>query len=535
MLPEDKYFNTLSEKELWQRYCGFLDLSMEEFLNIQKELLLDEIKLVANSVLGKSIMNGTKPHNVDEFRKMVPLTTYADYEPYLSKLNEDVLAAKPYFWCHSAGRRGEFKWVPQSREAVDKASKYYLGGIIMATTSQKGKINIGPGMKLLTVVAPPPYTSGSVVRALAERFSVKIIPPLEGSENESFKERIMKGFKIAMKEGVDVIGSLASILVKMGEALQERENSKKPSLSYLHPGLMARLLRAWWRSKREKRKILPKDIWGAKGILVGGLDTEIYKDAVEYYWGAQPYEFYAGTEGLHYAMPAWTRKGMIFLPDMMFLEFIPYESISQQGVDSTNKHLDTVLLNEVEEDKMYELVMTQFYGMPLLRYRTNDIVKFITLEDHEAGIKLPSMTIQRRIDEVITLAGLVKLDEKTIWKAINNSGIEYYEWMAVREHSNNQSNIRLYLETKNKQDVDELAHLIDKQLKEIDVDYRDVEAYLNYRPIMVTLLQSGTFRRFTEEKEGEGVNIAHLKPAHMNAPDAVVQAVLKISKELEVV
>ncbi len=532
MLPEDKYFNTLSEKELWQRYCGFLDLSMEEFLNIQKELLLDKMELVANSVLGQKIMKGAVPHSVDEFRSMVPLTTYADYEPYLSERNEDVLAAKPHFWCHSAGRRGEFKWVPQSREGVDKASKYYLGGIIMATTSQKGKINISPGMKLLTIVAPPPYTSGSVVRALAERFSVKIIPPLEGSENESFKARIIKGFKTSMKEGVDVIGALASVLVKMGEALQERENSRKPSLSYLHPGLMMRLLRAWWRSKREKRKILPKDIWGAKGILVGGLDTEIYKDAVKHFWGAQPYEFYAGTEGLHYAMPAWTRKGMIFLPDMMYLEFIPYEIISKQGVDSNDKNLRTILLDEVEEGKMYELVMTQFYGMPLLRYRTNDIVKFITLGDHEAGIKLPSMTIQRRIDEVITLAGLAKLDEKTIWKAINNSGIKYNEWMAIREYSNNQINMRLYLEMKSKQDVEELAQLIDKQLKEIDVDYKDIEAYLDYQPIRVTILQPGTFLRFTEEKEREGVNIAHLKPPHVNAPDDVVQAVLKISKEL---
>lgn len=112
MLQEDKYFQTLNEAELWQRYCGFLDLSIDEFMDIQKELLIDEIEQVSDSLLGKKIMGGRKPQSVEEFRRVVPLTTYDDYEPYLSEQQEDVLAEKPVFWCHSAGRGGYFKWVP---------------------------------------------------------------------------------------------------------------------------------------------------------------------------------------------------------------------------------------------------------------------------------------------------------------------------------------------------------------------------------------------------------------------------------------
>ena len=40
----------------------------------------------------------------------------------------------------------------------------------------------------------------------------------------------------------------------------------------------------------------------------------------------------------------------------------------------------TVLLNEVEPKKRYEVVITNFYGKPLLRYRTYDIVEFPVLE-----------------------------------------------------------------------------------------------------------------------------------------------------------
>ena len=34
-----------SKEEIWEEYCGFLTLSSEEFMNIQKRLLLEQIEL----------------------------------------------------------------------------------------------------------------------------------------------------------------------------------------------------------------------------------------------------------------------------------------------------------------------------------------------------------------------------------------------------------------------------------------------------------------------------------------------------------
>ncbi|GAI97446.1 unnamed protein product, partial [marine sediment metagenome] len=56
MLSEDRYFKTLSEDDLWKRYCGFFDLSIDAFMDIQKELLMDQIEMVSDSALGKKIM-----------------------------------------------------------------------------------------------------------------------------------------------------------------------------------------------------------------------------------------------------------------------------------------------------------------------------------------------------------------------------------------------------------------------------------------------------------------------------------------------
>jgi hypothetical protein len=405
MLSEDKYFEELTEDELWQRYCGFLDLSISEFMDIQKELLIDEIERVANSTLGKKIIGNKKPVSVEEFRRIVPITTYKDYEPYLSQKKEEALAEKPYIWCHSSGRGGYFKWIPYTAEFINKTSVRALATLILASCTQKGQVNISPGIRLLLTLPPPPYVSGSLFLAFAEQFSFTAMPPADTMKNETFQERVQEGFRLALKEGVDFIGAIASILVTVGEQFSGQARGIKLSTSMLHPKIVMRLLRAWVNSKRGKRAILPKDIWPVKGILTGGVDTSIYRDAIAYYWGKQPYEFFVSTEAHYLAIQTWNKKGMVFAPDQLFHEFIPYEEEEYKHQDSKDYQPSTVLLDEVQEGKSYEVVITQLCGMPLLRYRTKDIIKVIGLIDEETGVNIPHIVFQHRIGETINLGG----------------------------------------------------------------------------------------------------------------------------------
>lgn len=41
-------------EELWQRCCGFIDLSIDEFMAIQRWLLLDQIQLVNKREVGNN-------------------------------------------------------------------------------------------------------------------------------------------------------------------------------------------------------------------------------------------------------------------------------------------------------------------------------------------------------------------------------------------------------------------------------------------------------------------------------------------------
>lgn len=275
--------------------------------------------------------------------------------------------------------------------------------------------------------------------------------------------------------------------------------------------------------------MLPRDLWSVKGIATGGVDTTIYGGDINRYWGIEPCEVYGSTEaGILLAIQGWNREGMVFFPDNVFLEFIPYEEVVRSQKDK-NYQPSTVLLNGVEEGKLYEVVITQFYGMPLLRYRMQDIIEIVALEDEEAGVVLPHINFARKMGETIDLGGLAELDEKTIWQAIAHTGIKYTDWSAFKEYEHDQSFLRLFLELKEERDVTEVGTMIDEQLKIVDIDYEDVGSYLNLQPVRVTLLSPGTFQRYTEERIKEGADLAHLKPAHMNAPESVIQCLLQLS------
>ncbi|MFO8010471.1 MAG: GH3 auxin-responsive promoter family protein [Dehalococcoidia bacterium] len=529
MLPEDKYFETEDESKIWERYCGFLDLSVADFMHIQRRLLMEQMELVSDSPLAREIMAGKKPKSLDEFRNSIPLTTYNDYEQYLSEQREDVLAEKPVFWCHSAGRGGFFKWMPYTKRGSEVCIKRVMGGLMLAGAGSRGEVHIKPGMRMLLLLAPRSYTSGMLFEQLSKRFSIEFIPPQEKAEQMEFQERIEKGFEMALRTGVDGIFAIASVLGKMGESMAERAQGMRFSPGMLYPPVTLRLLRAFFQSVVAGRSIYPKDLWKAKVIFTGGTDATIYKDQIAYYWGKVPWEGYGATEAFPIAMQGWNKKWLTFIPDVAFYEFIPEEELRREKAES-GYYPSTVTFDEVKPDKTYEVVLTSFYGMPLMRYRMGDLVTFKSRGDSQAGINLPQAVVKSRIGCTINIGGLTDLDEKTIWQAIANSGIKYEDWLARKEYDSNKTFLSLYLELKGDSTPPHIESMIDKHLREIDPDYRDVGDLLSQQPVKITLLSSGTFQRYYQEMQKAGTDLAHLKPPHMNASDKIIERVMHLSK-----
>jgi len=194
--------------------------------------------------------------------------------------------------------------------------------------------------------------------------------------------------------------------------------------------------------------------------------------------------------------------------------------------EDNNYQPSTVLLNGVKPGERYEIITTSFNGMPFLRYRLGDLIRVVAMEDKEAGIKLPQMVFESRADDLIDIAGFTRLDEKTMWQAITNTGIKYEEWSARKEYREDKPVLHLYIELKEEINTEELEKLIHRELANGDPGYRDLENMLGIRPLRVTALPAGSFQQYYEEKRKEGVTLAQLKPPHMNASDAAIETLV---------
>jgi hypothetical protein len=525
MITKDELFKTGDQQRIWQKYCGFLDLSLQEFMEIQEQLLMEQIELVHDSPLAKKFMP-KKPKDMSEFRQLVPLTTYDDYAPYLNDKNEDSLAAKPYLWCHTSGRGGMFKWVPYTERGIENFVRLCATTTILACTTRKGGVNFGRGLRVLQNMPPSPYISGITSQLMEEYLDCQTMPPSKKYQDAAFEERMQAGFQMALRNGVDMLVSLTTVLVKMGERFTESSGKMKFSRRMLHPRILWTFIRALLRSKRAGRPMLPKDLWPIKGLICYGADTAIYREQLRYYWGKEPFETYASTETGVLAVQAWNRKSMTFVPSSCFLEFVP-EDEWRKSQEDKDYQPSTVLLNEVKPGERYEMIVTSFYGMPFLRYRIGDLIKIVALKDEEAGINLPQMAFESRADGLIDIAGFTRLDEKTIWQAIYNTGIKNEDWSTRKEYDEDKPIIRLYIELKEESDVKELERLIHQELLSLNRNYEDLESMLGIQPLRVTVLPKGSFQRYYNEKQKAGLDLAHLKPPHTNASDVVIQDLVK--------
>jgi hypothetical protein len=511
-------------KELWQMCCGFLSLSTDEFMAIQQRLLVQQLELLNHCAIGEKIMRGAKPKSLEEFREMTPLTTYKDYCPELLEKREDVLPARPEEWVHTSGRSGEYpcKWIPLTPEFLQEMSVISFGIAILSTSKDWGDTSrVVENPRIINAVAPRPYMSGAMAKMMGLQSSFNFMPPLEDMDKMTFEERIQFGFEQALSQGLDGFCGLSLILVKVGEKFGQASN-KASVMPYLkRPRAALRLAGGLIKSKLAGRPMLPRDLWTVKGIISGGLDSWVYKDRIKELWGRYPLDVYAGSEGGVYATQTWDYAGMTFVPNLNFLEFIPEDELIKWEMDRSYKPR-TLLLNEVKAGKEYEVVLTNFHGGAMVRYRPGDMIRITSLRNEKLGIELPQMVFARRADDIIDF-GVIRLNEKVIWQAIENSGVPYEDWIANKEAGENMA-LHIYMELKDGSQISaaDIASAVYNNIV-ADDDNQDTAAEIRSDftnlidfKIEVTLLPKGTFNSYIEQKRSEGADLAHLKPPHIN-------------------
>jgi hypothetical protein len=500
---------------------------MSEFMNIQEQLMLEQLELLQKCELGKKLLRGVKPRSVHEFRRLVPITTYPDYAPYLPDKKEEALPMKPLLWQRTSGRSAEYsyKWVPVTPGLYRELGDMFMALLLFASCQERGEMFLQEHDRFLYGLAPPPYASGCWARRVDDEKIFDFLPPVDQAEGMTFQKRIEEGFKMGMSQGIDIMAGISVMLIAVGERFGQGGGLKRALPLLAKPRLLARLTMASLRARAQGRHMLPRDIWRLKALVSTGTDAQVYRERIKEMWGRYPLDIYGCTETNIIAMQTWDYGDMTFVPNLNLLEFMPEDEYTKWSADQAYQPR-TVLLNEVIPGQRYVMVLTNFLGGPFVRYMNGDMIEITAIRNAKLNINIPQMSFYSRADGAIDFT-YASFTEKTIWQAIENAGLAYVDWVARKETEDNPR-LHVYLELKDhSRSAPEVTAAIDGQLRILKEDYRHMKEDQNFDLLKVTLLPEGAFKRYIAKRQAAGADVAHLKPPHINPVEDALETLLE--------
>ncbi|MBQ5672420.1 MAG: GH3 auxin-responsive promoter family protein, partial [Oscillospiraceae bacterium] len=218
-----------TKEEIWEEYCGFLTLTSEDFMAIQNRLLMEQIELWSASGLGQSILKGKYPRTIEEFREMVPLTTYEDYANTLLGKQTSALPCDPVLWVQTSWEGGvhPIKTAPYTKGMLDTFKHNVMSCLILATSKKKGDFDINVTDHMLYALAPMPYVTGLLPLLFKDEIDIEFLPSVKDAVNMSFKERNVQGFKLGMKKGIEYFFGLGSVLYYVSQSITSMQSGQK--------------------------------------------------------------------------------------------------------------------------------------------------------------------------------------------------------------------------------------------------------------------------------------------------------------------
>ena len=515
-----------SKEEIWNEYCSFLNITSEEFMNIQKRLLLEQMELWVSSGLGQSILKGKYPRTIEEFREMVPLTTYDDYAPILLSKQVNSIPGEPVLWIQTTWEGGvhPIKTAPYTKAMLETFKHNVISCLILCTSRKKYDFDINVTDHMLYALAPLPYLTGLLPLLLEEEIDIEYFPSVKDAVKMTFKERNKQGFKMGMKKGLEIFFGLGSVLYYVSQSIgsmQSSNKSLKDRLLGTSPKMLFRYLVAKDKCKKENRDLLPKDLFHLKGFMYAGTDNRCYKADLEKMWGVAPMELFAGTEPTCIGCETWNREAMYFFPDACFYEFIPEDELDKNLANPGYKPR-TVLWDEVVPGGVYELVITVFKGGAFARYRVGDVFRCTGIGSSKENNEIPRFEFVDRVPQIIDIAGFTRITEKSISQAIKLSRLPIAAWTAKKEFTEDyRPYMHLYVEMQRSNLVNSAIsiRILQDQLgiyfRYIDQDYEDLKKILGIDPLKITMLKCGTFELY-ERRYGSKIRTMNPESCDIN-------------------
>lgn len=465
-----------------------IDASTENAGALNRELLLRIIRKNSGTEYGRKY-GFSEIRDVDAYRRQVPFTVYSDYEPYIERMTQkgeqNVLTAEPpVYYAETSGTTGKPKNVPVTADGLRTFLDFTTAPMPAVISefyrnTRQTDIEYGKEFAALSLVRNV-FPSGTPYGSLSATFT----EDGDGDEEEdgdidffgcyeTTPEAVMRcGGKADMKylhtryavAEPDVVYLTSAYIPALVDLMDYIRDHHEMLVRDIREGVIDPAIRIPADLRKTLEDALEPDPGRADELekeFAKGFDRTIMKRiwpglaAVCAIWAGNylPYarklQQYSGRSIPYYTMSYLASEGVFgmarhpfdpyycMLPESCFYEFIPAD-----GEDREDGCPATLLLDEVEEGKKYELVITNQSGF--YRYRMGDVVRVAGFYN-----ETPMVEFCFRKKNVLSLTG-EKVTEDDLVSAMRElerrSGIRFTDFCVYPDQMGKQGRYVVYIE-----------------------------------------------------------------------------------------
>lgn len=497
------------------------------------------------------------------YKKQVPLTDFADYEPYIEEIaagKESVLTADPvlYFGL-SSGTTGKQKRIPtttHSQKIVKLSHMFEQHGLLRQAlhSARRG----GKGLMLMNMLdggsTPSGIPTGSGTAGGVKSMQ-KLLPyfwtsPLEvlSIGDQAAANYLHLLFALMETNLTYIMAPFASGICQLFGVLEQKgpqltkdlhEGRIDPNLE-LEPKLR-QILESKLKANPARSAALDQALAnGLEGIAarlwprlshvsgVAGGSFEIYTGKLKYYIGHTPIysAIYAATEAMIGLAPEVNKPTYVVSPRAAYFEFIPV-------AESESANPPTLDLDELEVGQNYEIVLTTYAG--LYRYRLGDVVKAVGTYNAS-----PVVEFLYRKGQLLNLTG-EKTSEAAVQEAISQTAkslnLLIDDYTVTLGLGAAAGNYNFFLEACDIQgptaaDPTQLRVTLESNLRRINPRYEAAVKGKRLSPCTVKLVRPGTFQKIRQELIHRGASPNQVKvPRLLKDPSLINLLAENISRE----
>ncbi len=522
----------------------------------QNALLRKILRRSRTSEYGKKYHFGSIA-TVEEYRRTVPLTTYADYAPYIERMMQGernlTYTGRNVRYCTSSGSVGKPKMLPKS---VNDLWKMQCIGFSCSVATAAHHLRRTKGIRMprqvgLLTMALTGHTAPDGKRindaGQVPLDYLKCIMPLFCTSPLSLmyptREQLLDmpylQLRFALENrSVSYLGSLViTLLTTMFDYLEDNWEMLCDDVEkgIINPSVrITPELRAEYEKKlrpnperaeelrREFRKgfddpIAPR-IWPRLTWVYGMVSStlKVYIAKLRRYIGPDvPLHNmgYGAAEGFFAMATELDANDYVLLPHCIFFEFIPVDD----DPNAEDEHPRTLLMHELEIGKKYEVVITNFSG--LYRYRMFDVVR-VTRMHHNT----PQVEFLYRRNLGMNIAN-EKMTTDMVDEAVKNTanalGLTVEGYSVCDDFSVDPPRYCMVFEIAEPVDDamrQKMSELLDGYFKEYNDKYETRRLTMIGAP-EVLLLQAGSYQAYRESLLHSGKLLNQQKPVTvLNTP-----------------